>query len=55
MSVLYEETKNFIGLSLCINESLVSHCVPLYLICFEEDASDFLIFWSMFQIGERKN
>ena len=33
-----------------------SHCVLLYLIPFEEDASDFLIFWSthMSQIGERK-
>ena len=32
------------------------HCVLLYLIPFEEDASDFLIFWSthMSQIGERK-
>ena len=33
-----------------------SHCVPLYLIPFEEDASDFLIFWSthMSKIGGRK-
>ena len=34
----------------------IPHCVLLYLIPFEEDASDFLIFWSthMSQIGERK-
>ena len=34
----------------------LSHCVILYLIPFEEDASYFLIFWSthMYQIGERK-
>ena len=33
-----------------------THCVLLYLIPFEEDASEFLIFWSthMSQIGERK-
>ena len=37
-------------------EIVLPHCVPLYLIPFEEDASDFLIFWSthMSQIGERK-
>ena len=28
------------------NDWFLSHCVPLYLILFEEDASDFLIFWS---------
>ena len=33
-----------------------SHCVLLYLIPFEEDASDFLIFWSTHtcKLGERK-
>ena len=33
-----------------------SHCVPSYLIHFEEDASHFLIFWStyIFKNGERK-
>ena len=33
-----------------------AHCVPLYLIHFEEDASHFLIFWSpyIFKNGERK-
>ena len=38
------------------HQDCFSHCVLLYLIPFEEDASDFLIFWSthMSQIGERK-
>ena len=37
-------------------ENLLPHCVLLYLIPFEEDASDLLIFWSthMSQNGERK-
>ena len=36
--------------------TLTTHCVPLYLIHFEEDASHFLIFWStyIFKNGERK-
>ena len=36
--------------------TFMAHCVLLYLIHFEEDASDFLIFWSthMSQNGERK-
>ena len=37
-------------------EKFLPHCVPLYLIPFEEDASEFLIFWSTYEskIGEIK-
>ena len=39
-----------------VKKMMRTHCVLLYLIHFEEDASYFLIFWSthMSQNGERK-
>ena len=47
------ENEYFFNFVLCNG---FTHCVPLYIIPFEEDASDFLIFWSthLSQIGERK-
>ena len=43
-------------MKLAFIEAGYSHCVLLYLMPFEEDASDVLIFWSthLSQIGERK-